>query len=111
MAAADVAPVYAARQVLDKDGGNVKALYRRAQGHLAVADFVEAEVDLRRALLEEPANKDVRALFKRYKEQVGPSAKLRTQGRQSLPLQSVVLRVCALPLRTLPPPGHVFPCC
>jgi hypothetical protein len=61
---------------LDKDGGNVKALYRRAQGHLAVGDFVEAEVDLRRAMLEEPANKDVRALFKRYKEQVGPSANL-----------------------------------
>jgi len=27
-------------------------------------------VDLKRALQEEPANKDVRALFKRYKQQV-----------------------------------------
>ena len=27
-------------------------------------------MDLKRALQEEPANKDVRALFKRYKQQV-----------------------------------------
>ena len=33
------------RQVLEKDGGNVKALYRRAQGHLALADYVETEVN------------------------------------------------------------------
>ena len=59
-------------QVLEKDGGNVKALYRRAQGHLALGDYVETETDLKRALLEEPGNKDVRALFKRYKEQVRP---------------------------------------
>ena len=59
-------------QVLEKDGGNVKALYRRAQGHLGVGDYVECEVDVKRALLEEPANKDVRALYKQYKTQVNP---------------------------------------
>lgn len=30
-------------QVLDKDGANVKALYRRAQAYLALSEFVEAE--------------------------------------------------------------------
>lgn len=48
----------------------VKALYRRAQSHLALSDLVECEADLRRALLYEPGNKDVRTLFKQYKAQV-----------------------------------------
>lgn len=38
-------------QVLETEPGNVKALYRRAQGHLAQQDFVEAELDIRAALL------------------------------------------------------------
>ena len=38
-------------QVLEAEPGNVKALYRRAQGHLAEQDFVEAELDIRAALL------------------------------------------------------------
>ena len=56
-------------QVLEKDPSAVKALYRRAQAHLALADLVECEADLRRALLYEPGNKDVRLLFKQYKAQ------------------------------------------
>jgi len=42
----DEQPKCCDRQVLEKDGGNVKALYRRAQGHLALADYVETEVTL-----------------------------------------------------------------
>ena len=38
-------------QVLEAEPGNVKALYRRAQGHLAQQDYVEAELDIRAALL------------------------------------------------------------
>ena len=38
-------------QVLETEPGNVKALYRRAQGYLAEQDFVEAELDIRAALL------------------------------------------------------------
>ena len=38
-------------QVLEAEPGNVKALYRRAQGHLAEQDLVEAELDIRAALL------------------------------------------------------------
>ncbi len=38
-------------QVLETEPSNVKALYRRAQAHLAQQDFVEAELDIRAALL------------------------------------------------------------
>ena len=48
----------------------VKALYRRAQAHLALAHLEECEADLRRALLYDSGNKDVRALFKQYKAKV-----------------------------------------
>ena len=57
-------------QVLDKDAGNVKGLYRRAQSNLALGNLMECEADLQRALLEEPGNKDVRALFRVYKAKV-----------------------------------------
>lgn len=56
--------------MLEKDPSSVKALYRRAQANLALANLVECEGDLRRALLYESGNKDVRALFKQYKAQV-----------------------------------------
>lgn len=39
-------------QVLEADGSNPKALYRRAQAWLATADFTEAELDIRRGLAE-----------------------------------------------------------
>jgi hypothetical protein len=38
--------------VLDIDGSNLKALYRRAQAHLGSLDFAEAELDIRRGLAE-----------------------------------------------------------
>ena len=38
-------------QVLQGDSSNVKALFRRAQAHLAQQDFVEAELDIKAALL------------------------------------------------------------
>ena len=37
-------------QVLDKSSRNTKALYRRAQAHMAAEDYVEAEVDIKAAL-------------------------------------------------------------
>ena len=48
----------------------MKALYRRAQANLALGNLMECEADLKRALLEEPGNKDVRTLFKQYKAKV-----------------------------------------
>jgi hypothetical protein len=46
---------------------NVKALYRRAQAYMATADFMEAEVDLKRAAHLEPENAEVKALMKKLK--------------------------------------------
>ena len=73
----------------------MKALYRRAQGHLALADYVETEVDLKRALQEEPGNKDVRALFKRYKQQVRAS-RLQCLQRPALAAASSNLGACTV---------------
>ena len=56
-------------KVLDKDGLNVKALYRRAQARLGTQDFVEAERDIRTALGQDPASRDLRALLVRYKKE------------------------------------------
>ncbi len=38
--------------MLERDGGNLKALYRRAQAYLATADYLEAEQDIRKGLFE-----------------------------------------------------------
>lgn len=45
-------------QVLERDGGNLKALYRRAQAYLATGDFLEAEQDIRKALIEVRVGRD-----------------------------------------------------
>lgn len=37
--------------MLEAESNNVKALYRRAQGYLAQQDLVEAELDIKAALL------------------------------------------------------------
>lgn len=41
-------------QVLEAEPSNVKALFRRAHAHLAQQDFLEAELDIRAALLVRP---------------------------------------------------------
>eukprot|EP00198_Chlamydomonas_reinhardtii_P005473 XP_001694809.1 peptidyl-prolyl cis-trans isomerase, FKBP-type [Chlamydomonas reinhardtii] len=53
--------------VLDIDPTSVKALYRRAQAHMGMADFFEAEQDVKRALELEPDSADVLALQRRLK--------------------------------------------
>jgi FK506-binding protein 4/5 len=52
-------------KVLDLDGLNVKALFRRGQAHTGLQDFVEAEEDLKAALGQEPDNVDVKRARKR----------------------------------------------
>lgn len=54
-------------KVLGVDPTNVKALYRRAQAHLANRDLVEAELDVKAGLEEEPGNADLLQLQKRVK--------------------------------------------
>ena len=61
--------VTAADKVLEKDGLNAKALYRRAQARLALQDFVEAERDARVALAEDPSAADLRLLLARIKKE------------------------------------------
>jgi tetratricopeptide (TPR) repeat protein len=65
--------ISAADKVLEKDGSNVKALYRRAQAYLALADYVECETDIKRALAEDPKNVGVRLLQKEYKQKSAES--------------------------------------
>lgn len=56
-----------ATKVLDMEPSNVKALYRRAQARMGLAELVEAEVDIKAGLLTEPDNVDLQALYKRLK--------------------------------------------
>jgi len=44
-------------QVLEKDPGNVKALFRRAQAYMLTQDYIEAKQDLDLALRAEPTNR------------------------------------------------------
>ena len=63
----------AADKVLERDGLNAKALYRRAQARLALQDFVEAERDARVALAQEggasAAPADLKLLLARIKKE------------------------------------------
>ena len=52
-------------QVLEKDPGNVKALFRRAQAYMMTQDYVEAKQDLDLALQSEPTNRYLFAGCKR----------------------------------------------
>lgn len=44
-------------QVLEMESTNVKALYRRAQAYIQLADFDLAELDIKRALEIDPNNR------------------------------------------------------
>lgn len=69
-----------ANKVLDKSPGHVKALYRRCQAYTELGDFIEAENDIKSALLTEPESRDLllaqRALKKRMKADSKRSTKL-----------------------------------
>ncbi|KAL4419972.1 hypothetical protein ABPG75_007070 [Micractinium tetrahymenae] len=57
----------AADKVLEHDGGNLKALYRRAQAFMATADYVEAEQDIRKGLIEDSNSADFKLLLRKLK--------------------------------------------
>lgn len=44
-------------QVLDCDCHNVKALYRRAQAYMEIADLILAELDIKKAMEADPQNR------------------------------------------------------
>lgn len=57
----------AADKVLEHDGGNLKALYRRAQAWMETKDFVEAEMDIKKGLVEAADSTDFKLLLRKFK--------------------------------------------
>ncbi|XP_020096089.1 70 kDa peptidyl-prolyl isomerase-like [Ananas comosus] len=57
-------------KVLELDSRNVKALYRRAQAYIQLADLDLAEIDIKKALEIDPDNRDVKLEYKTLKEKV-----------------------------------------
>ncbi|KAI3806174.1 hypothetical protein L1987_22069 [Smallanthus sonchifolius] len=57
-------------KVLELESTNVKALYRRAQAYINVADLDLAEIDIKKALEIDPNNKDVKLEYKVLKEKI-----------------------------------------
>ncbi|KAL3716147.1 hypothetical protein ACJRO7_007850 [Eucalyptus globulus] len=57
-------------KVLELDSRNVKALYRRAQAYIELADLDLAEFDIKKALEIDPHNRDVKLEYKVLKEKV-----------------------------------------
>jgi FK506-binding protein 4/5 len=58
----------AASKVLDLEPVNVKALFRRAQAYREMEDYDLAEIDLKKAMEQEPNNRDLRAEYKVLKQ-------------------------------------------
>ncbi|KAM1538993.1 hypothetical protein ACFX15_003560 [Malus domestica] len=57
-------------KVLELEGRNVKALYRRAQAYIQLADLDLAELDIKKALEIDPNNRDVKLEYKTLKEKM-----------------------------------------
>uniref|UniRef100_A0A5B7AKM4 peptidylprolyl isomerase n=1 Tax=Davidia involucrata TaxID=16924 RepID=A0A5B7AKM4_DAVIN len=57
-------------KVLDIESRNVKALYRRAQAYINLADLDLAEFDIKKALEIDPDNRDVKLEYKTLKEKM-----------------------------------------
>ncbi|XP_008244682.1 PREDICTED: peptidyl-prolyl cis-trans isomerase FKBP62 [Prunus mume] len=57
-------------KVLEIEGRNVKALYRRAQAYIQLADLDLAELDIKKALEIDPKNRDVKLEYKTLKEKM-----------------------------------------
>ncbi|KAH9690005.1 peptidylprolyl isomerase [Citrus sinensis] len=55
-------------KVLDCDCHNVKALYRRAQAYMEIADLILAELDIKKAIEADPQNREVTLLQKSLKQ-------------------------------------------
>ncbi|XP_027157508.1 peptidyl-prolyl cis-trans isomerase FKBP62-like [Coffea eugenioides] len=57
-------------KVLELESSNVKALYRRGQAYMNLADLDLAELDIKKALEIDPNNRDVKLEYKALKEKV-----------------------------------------
>ncbi|KAL2320604.1 hypothetical protein Fmac_029573 [Flemingia macrophylla] len=54
-------------KVLEQDPSNIKALYRRCQAYLKTSDLEKAEADIKRALIIDPNNRDIKLEYKELK--------------------------------------------
>ncbi|KAJ8748170.1 hypothetical protein K2173_000578 [Erythroxylum novogranatense] len=57
-------------KVLELDSQNVKALYRRAQAYIQLADLDLAEFDIKKALDIDPNNREIKLEYKTLKEKM-----------------------------------------
>ncbi|GKU85971.1 hypothetical protein SLEP1_g565 [Rubroshorea leprosula] len=57
-------------KVLDLESRNVKALYRRAQAYIQLADLDLAEFDIKKALEIDPDNREVKLEYKTLRERI-----------------------------------------
>ncbi|KAG2580128.1 70 kDa peptidyl-prolyl isomerase-like [Panicum virgatum] len=57
-------------KVLELDSQNVKALYRRVQAYMQLADLELAEADIKKALEIDPDNRDVKLEYRALKEKI-----------------------------------------
>lgn len=57
-------------KVLELESQNVKALYRRAQAYIHLADLDLAEFDIKKALEIDPDNRDIKLEYKTLKEKM-----------------------------------------
>ncbi|TYI73075.1 hypothetical protein E1A91_D07G105300v1 [Gossypium mustelinum] len=57
-------------KVLELESANVKALYRRAQAYINLADLDLAELDIKKALELDPDNREVKLEYKALKEKI-----------------------------------------
>ncbi|KAL2505699.1 Tetratricopeptide repeat (TPR)-like superfamily protein [Abeliophyllum distichum] len=60
-------------KVLDVESCNVKALYRRAQAYMKVAELHLAELDIKKALEVDPQNREVKSIQKNLKKLLAES--------------------------------------
>lgn len=55
-------------KILDVESCNLKALYRRAQAYMGVAELLSAELDIKKALELDPQNREVKLMQKNLKQ-------------------------------------------
>lgn len=76
-------------QVLEIDTSNVKALYRRSQAYMGRGDYIEAELDIKKARSCDPTNKDILIFMRKMRE------KMKAVSKQEAKLYSTMFRKMA----------------
>lgn len=53
----------------------MKALYRRSQAYMGRGDYIEAELDIKKARSNDPNNKDILIFMRKMKEKIKAASK------------------------------------